>query len=250
MRLTAACLILIASSLFSEAALDPDDPEADSILDAVVARLPQTPLDIHGKLTVRRPRGIPVQELGFDMTLRWGQTPSTATYTIRDAFDTVLEQMTFVRDAEAAVQVAYAAGDPPRETTAPNLASAIQKTDLSWVDISLAFLWWRHAVLVGQESIRGRACFVIDAPAPAAATPALSTDKTYAAVRLWIDRELLMLLQAESYDASAALQRRLWVKSFKKIDERWMIKDMEIQSFPVVHRTKLRIQEVNERDDQ
>ena len=53
-----------------------------------------------------------------------------------------------------------------------------------------------------------------------------------------------MLLQAEGYSEDGNLVRRLWVKGFKKINERWMIKDMEIQSYPYRHRTRLRVREV------
>jgi hypothetical protein len=35
----------------------------------------------------------------------------------------------------------------------------------------------------------------------------------------------------------------------KKIDDRWMIKDLEIQGFPAVHRTKLTVRELEEPKD-
>ncbi len=38
--------------------------------------------------------------------------------------------------------------------------------------------------------------------------------------------------------------RRLWIDSFKKINDQWMIKDMEVEAEPVAHRTKLTIREV------
>ena len=53
-----------------------------------------------------------------------------------------------------------------------------------------------------------------------------------------------MFLKAEGLDANGKQVRILWVKSFKKIHDRWMLKDMEIQSSPL-HRTKLVVREVN-----
>ena len=41
------------------------------------------------------------------------------------------------------------------------------------------------------------------------------------------------------------LVRRFWIKSFKKVNERWMIKDMEVEGIPPVHRTKVSIREVD-----
>jgi len=68
----------------------------------------------------------------------------------------------------------------------------------------------------------------------------------YAVARLWIGKQQHLLLQAEGVDANGKVVRRLWVKSCKKIDEKWIVKEMEIQSYPVVHRTKLHILEVIE----
>jgi hypothetical protein len=67
----------------------------------------------------------------------------------------------------------------------------------------------------------------------------------YARVRLWIAQKVHMVLQAEGLDAQGAVIRRLWVKSFMKVDDRWMIKTMEIESAPFDHRARLSIREVD-----
>ena len=54
-----------------------------------------------------------------------------------------------------------------------------------------------------------------EAPAPAGQTG------PYVKVRLWIDEKLHMLLQAEGMDANGRQVRILWVKSFKKINDRY-----------------------------
>jgi hypothetical protein len=63
-------------------------------------------------------------------------------------------------------------------------------------------------------------------------------------VRLWIEEKIRVLLQAEGYDAQGEAVRRLWVQSCKKINDRWMIKDMEIQQYPEIHRTRLTVRDV------
>ena len=104
--------------------------------------------------------------------------------------------------------------------------------------LTLSFRWWPGGRVTGEEDIRGRPCHVVEVPAPA------GPPGQYAAVRLWIDGQLHMLLQAEGLDAGGKQVRILWVKSFKKINDRWMLKDLEIQSSPL-HRTKLVVREVN-----
>ena len=120
------------------------------------------------------------------------------------------------------------------------LDSRIESTDLTWADLSLSFLWWRGGEIVGTDRAKGRDCYLVDLPAPAWQP----TTSGYHHVRLWIDQSLHMLLRAEGFDADNQPLRSLWVRSLKKTDGRWMIKDMEVQAYPPVQRTRLRIHTV------
>jgi len=77
-------------------------------------------------------------------------------------------------------------------------------------------------------------------------TPEAGTQagRQYERVLLWIDEKLRVVLQAEGYDSGGKLVRRFWINSFKKIDDKWMLKDMEVESFLSTHRTRLRVREV------
>jgi hypothetical protein len=216
--------------------------DADALLEDVIARLPREPITLTGQLFVRLPRGIPVRDLAFDMHLDYAATPSSATYTLRSSSGVALERLTVTRDARGVAAFSYARGDPPVSAVLERLCVPVQQTDVTWMDLTLSFLWWRGGVWVGSDSIRGRPTIVVDV-SPPAGDPAA---ETYARVRLWIDEQARILLQAEGYDAAGKPVRTLWVKSFRKINERWMIKDMEIQQYPVVHRTKLRVNDVDD----
>jgi hypothetical protein len=245
--------VLLASVLlgFLSGRMGATAPEADQLLGEVVARLPREALRVAGELVVRRRHGLPVNRFGFEMHLDWGRVPNTAIYTVRDAFGTDLERLTVIREADGRPRFKYASGDPLETHEVPPLFDTIQSSDISWADLALTFLWWKGGEVTRLDEIRGRRCYVVEVPAPD--TPrnidpegahTKGTGKPYAAVRLWIDEELRMLLQAEGLDAGGGLVRKLWVKSFKKIDDRWMIKDMEVQGYPVRHRTKLSVREV------
>ncbi len=211
-----------------------------------MARLPQAPLLIEGDLIVRRPRGVVVNTLRFEMHLAWGQEPAEALYIIRDAFGVELERLTLKRHADGVLETDYAAGDPARPAPAPSLQQRIQNTDFSWADLTLAFLWWPEARLVGTDRLRGRTCHLVDAYAPDARDGASTGTAPYARVRAWVDQEMYMLLQAEAQDAQGHPLRTLWVRSFRKTNDRWMIKDLEIQSYPLVHRTRLHVRHFRE----
>jgi hypothetical protein len=210
-------------------------PEADALLDQVVARLPTEPLQIGGELRSDPRGGKPGRRCQVQLRLEYGANPPFARYTIMDAFGEDLEQITLFRPRQAAVSWHYARGYPLKDAPLPDPRLPVQGTDLTWSDLSLSFLWWRNARLTGLESVLDRECYEIEAPAPAG-EPA-----PYAAVRMWIDRKYLMLVRAEGLDPAGRPIRRIAVKSIKKIDEEWMVKDLEITSLPEKTRTILQI---------
>ena len=55
---------------------------------------------------------------------------------------------------------------------------------------------------------------------------------------------MLIALQMEEIDADGRLRRRMTVKNIKKISEQWMIKNLEIRSYPSLHHTLIRIDTV------
>ncbi|MDA1043645.1 MAG: outer membrane lipoprotein-sorting protein [Verrucomicrobia bacterium] len=239
---------LIVASIPSLADPDADEPDGARILQFVIAGLPRERLEIAGDLMVRKRRGVPVHLLQFDMSLNWGASPAEAQYTIRDGFGAPMERFTVTRSLGEAERHRFETGDPLTETNFPGLFEAVQNTDFTWTDLTFSFLWWDGARLVGSEDVKGRDCYMVEVLAPA--MDALAKSFAPGAIlpcdhmRLWIDKESHVLMMAEARDRTNAPIRRMWVRSFKKINDKWMIKDMEIQAFPPEQRTKMTIREV------
>jgi len=206
---------------------------ADRLLDDVIAQFPTNPITVSGKLIVRRRRGIPVAAYKFDLNADWGSTPPTATYRINNSFGQSIEQLKITHGAKTKIE--YYAGDPLKPAELKNLSAPIQKTDLSWMDLTLAFLWWRGGKITGEDSIKTVNCYVIEMNAPT------TSKDSYASVKLWISKKTHMMMQADGYNAKHKIVRRLWIKSGQKIDGQWVIKDMEIQKYPKAQMTKLRV---------
>ena len=248
----AVVLFLLALTGFSQpTAAPPADaapapvpvPSAKDLLRDVVAQLPRDPLLIDGDIVVRKQHGVVARELKFDMTLNWGAEPAMARYRIMDALGKDLEEMTFRRSAGVAPQVSYVIGGN-RMADPPSLAANIQSTDITWMDLSLSFLWWGNGTILRSERIRGRTCYVVEVPAPASPPRVDAAAGAYAKVLLWIDADLHMMLQAEGYGRDGKALRTLWIKSLKKIKGRWMIKDLEVQETAAAHRTKMTVRDV------
>ena len=128
-------------------------PTAQQLLDEVILRLPRDPLDISGDLILRKRHGIELRELKFQMQLRWGDTPATAQYVISDTFGRELERMTVSREHGKEPVFKHFSGTGRAEDKHPDLVGAIQETDISWMDLTLSFLWWRGGRLTGREDV-------------------------------------------------------------------------------------------------
>lgn len=248
-RLKAVALVLIAAfvSMAGFAAVD-DTPDSDNapiypfaqeLLDTVTANLPSVPVLVKAQIQSRDAGGEIERSFGADMRLDWHGRPPSAKYTIRDAFGDTLEGLNIVWRETGPREFRYFEGDPPVAAKLKNPYSEIQGTDISWTDLSLSYLWWRGGKTVGAENIKGRYCYIVDLRAPA------DEAGEYAGVRLWIDPQIRILLQAAAYDAEGQLVKMLEVKSFKKIRGVWIIQNLDVQSFPVRHKTTLRVKEAS-----
>jgi hypothetical protein len=249
-RRVCVATVLVAGLAWFAVAAEPDAPEPDArqILANVVAQLPREPITLTGQITVTRRRGAEEGHLRFAMFLDLRANPALARYTIRDAFGTDLEELTVLRPPGEAARYEFRSGNPLKPAAMPDMGMTIRETDLSWMDITLQFLWWDGVKRVGRDVVKGRGCHVVDVVAPEGAEPGAARPGQAAPVRvrLWIDEQVPMMLRAEAYDAGGKLVRSLWVKSFKRIRNRWMIKEMEVQAEPAKRRTHFMIDDLQE----
>jgi ATP-dependent Lon protease len=185
---------------------------------------------------------VPPGRFQVEMLLDWNMDPPGARYTLRDGFGATLSHLSLSWPEGGPADYRYFTGTPLQAAPLPNLAEPIEGTDLAWMDLSLAFLWWPDGVTRGTEEVKGRECYVLDIPAPAGDFAGCS------GVRVWIDPRISILLRAEAYGMEDQKLRRLEVKSFRKINDRWFIKDIEVQSYPSRHKTILRVRDVQDRE--
>ncbi|NQT92961.1 MAG: outer membrane lipoprotein-sorting protein [Lentisphaerae bacterium] len=216
---------------------------ADELLAQVRARLPREPLNMTGELQLRKRKGVIARTLQVEMFFDLGRDPALARYTILDALGRELERLTVIRPVSGTPRFEYEQGFPLAPTAAPDLSTAIRETDITWTDLTFQFLWWSGAEKVGEDQVLGQPCLVVEVPAPA--DESVASSARYSRVRLWVHRTLHVVMRAEGYGEDGKILRRLWVKSLKKVDDRWMIKDMEVAGYPPVHRTRLRVRDVS-----
>ena len=64
------------------------------------------------------------------------------------------------------------------------------------------------------------------------------------AVRIWVDRQWRCVMQVEQLDPQGSPVRTMWVQRVKKVEDRWMIPEMEIETLNSGHRTRLFVDDV------
>lgn len=99
----------------------------------------------------------------------------------------------------------------------------VHGTDISYEDLSLRFIYWSDAAVVGADMISAHRCWKVEV------RPANAGDSQYARVVLWIGREDGALMKAESYDAAGKWVRRFTVTSVMKREGYWLLKQMRIE---------------------
>ena len=117
--------------------------------------------------------------------------------------------------------VVDAQGRPLRRGMQEPVANGV---DVTVEDLSLGFLYWPDARLLGQETVRTRPAWKIEL------RPGRSRSE-FAIVRVWLDQDSGALLRIEGFDWKGHLSRRFEVVSGQRIDGQWMLKQMRIEKF-------------------
>lgn len=110
----------------------------------------------------------------------------------------------------------------------------ILKTDVTWSDLTLDYLWWDDFSFDKEremESVHGQKCAVI------------IMKKGERTVRVWVDRKTGAMMQAEEFRGDKPL-RRLWGTRLKKFGDRWMANVMEVETVGSGHRTKITVEKM------
>jgi hypothetical protein len=236
------CILCLFVAIQVRAADDSRLPPAQELLDGCIGALPDIPLLIKGQLQSKNRDGDIEEKVNVEMLLDWQAVPPAARYTLRDAFGAELEHLAVTWSEDGPPDYRYFTGDPLTAAPVPELSAPVRATDISWMDLSLSFLWWPDGTTVGAEEVRSRACYVVDVPAPGGFFGGCM------GARLWIDPQIHIMLRADAFGKDGKVMRRMEVKGFKKINGRWIIQDIEVESLSTKHRTVLRVRDVQDRE--
>jgi len=238
-----ACLIPVCASLPCGAqAVDPSlaplptNNLAAAMLAGCVATLPREPLELDGTLTVRKQRGIVVSEHPFRLLVDWGATPQRVQCALMDAQGKTQQCLTIIR-RDGIPELELRGGPALEKQPMPALSARVLDTDMSWLDLTLDFLWWKDVQLEGEGSVLNRTCDILLARPP---TPIPGCS----GVRIWLLRENGFLMRAEQLAPDGKPLRRMSVRDVKQFKDRWFISELDVVAEKSEFRTRLFVNNV------
>jgi hypothetical protein len=218
------CLQLLAAILLGVTSARADFPPAAQILDQVRLKQSQQQLDLEGQLRTD------ANVIPFRIT----QNGPVIRYTFYKPAEIVQLRL---GDKSASLELVQESGT--EKFSKSRLDDRIGDTPVTYGDLALKFLYWPHAEVLGEETIRTRPCWRLRLQPP-------SRDAQYSNVLLWVDKESGAIMRIQGYDWKGRLTKRFEVVSAQKIDGRWFLKQMRIEDLEpgvnhVLSRTYLEI---------
>jgi len=177
---------------------------AHDILQQIQLHLPQQPIIFNGTIQRRTEKGFKRFSEPIQTTLRLGDIPAKAHYRI----------------GEVTLDVKWEDNEPVYVFSDISLKShhEIGDSGMSWNDLSLSFLWWPDATLIGSTRKINRDAWLLEIPVPN------HTDR----ILVWAEKEMKMLLEAQRINSSGKRLQTLRIKRLSKIDNFWFAKQIEL----------------------
>ncbi len=235
------CLLLAVLPVFAESPATNTLPSAPWLVREVRSLFFDRPVFATGKLQSRNLPGEVEAEYPVEMALLWSSQQPHAVFSVSDPFGAPLTSFELSHSVTGGLVSVRMKHHYDREQQQP-LFEEIGQTDVTPYDLSLPFLWWDNGQTRGLDKVKGRECYVVDLQAP--------PNPLYTGARLWLDTETGAMMQAYLFDHDAALTKKFRVKSLKKVDGQWMLKDFEIKKYPEKTKTRLFIDELEFTDDE
>ena len=183
-------------------------PSARQILDSARMRQVQQQIDLRGQL---RQNEIVVP---FELV----QSGSVVRYMFSKPDETLQLQL-----GETDSRLEEISSEGVEKVRPAQFDRKIRGTGITYEDLALKFLYWPNPQLLGTETITAGNCWKLELrPGP--------NQSQYGRVVVWVHKNSGALMRLEGYDAKGQLAKRFEVVSAQKIQDRWFLKQMRIET--------------------
>ena len=210
---TLLSLLLIASSALAA------PPPANEILESVRLRQSEQQQELEGQL----------REDATVIPFRFTQTGPVIRYSF-----TKPDEALQLRLGENESRLEEVTTEGVEKITPAQFDRKIRGTAVTYEDLALRFLYWPNARVIGDDTIQLVDCWRLELRSP-------PRQSQYSTVRIWVQKEGPAVMKVEGYDANGKLVKRFTVVSGQKIEGRWFLKQMRIETFdPATAKVKTR----------
>jgi Outer membrane lipoprotein-sorting protein len=213
-KIAISLAVLAAVSAFAAS-----PPSAREILESVRLQQAKQELELQGQLR-EGPVVIPFRLTQTGPVIRYSfSKPDEALQLRLGDNDSRLEEIT---------------GDKLEKIAPAQFDHKVRNTAVTYEDLSLRFLYWPNAKVIGDDTIQMVDCWRLELRAP-------PQQSQYSTVRLWVQKDGAAIMKVEGYDANGKLTKRFLVVSGQKIEGRWFLKQMRIEEIdPATGKVKSR----------
>jgi len=199
-------------------------PSAQEILNSVRMRQVQQQLDLRGQL----------RQDSLVIPFHIVQNGAVVRYIFSNPEETLQLQL-----GEKDSRLEQISNDGAEKIAPAEFDKKIRGTGVTYEDLALKFLYWPNPRLLGPETITTGNGWKLEL------RPGSNLSQ-YARVVVWTHQNSGALMRLEGYDAKGQIIKRFNVVSAQKIEDRWFLKQMRIETFEpgtnkVVSRTYLEI---------
>ncbi len=200
-------VIVLVFSLIPAVLFAATPPTAREILDSVRMLESRQQIDLDGQLRENE------KVIPFHLT----QDGPSIRYSFTDP-DEVLQ----LRLGENGSRLELLSDDAAQKFPAEKLKEKVRETGITYEDLTLEFLYWENARVLGDETVKTRSCWKLQVVSD-------SKDSQYWNVVIWVDKANGALMRMDGYGWDGNIAKRFEVVSAQKIDNRWFLKQMRVE---------------------
>lgn len=103
-------------------------------------------------------------------------------------------------------------------------AERVRNTDINYEDISMRFLYWPNAKILGEDSFSFQKCWHVRVTNPDGRGP-------YSTVDVWVAKSSGAMMKMEAFDAQGRKVKQFLVRKGQKYQGAYILKQMRVETF-------------------
>ncbi|MFC4995048.1 outer membrane lipoprotein-sorting protein [Rubritalea tangerina] len=115
-------------------------------------------------------------------------------------------------------------GGKTRAFSDAKLSENINGTDISYEDLSMRFLYWKDATVVGEEKVNGQLCHKLRLINPS------KTSGKYRIVYVWVHKKYGAMMKLVGYNAAGKPLKQFQVTDLMRIGKEYTLRKMRVDT--------------------